>query len=234
MTQPSPRLFSRARFRLVLRTLVTLALLDGAYLLLANLAIVQRHRDALFEDPADMPQRDVAVVLGTSPRTASGRPNLHFVNRIDAAARLYHAGKVRHLLVSGDNGRKDYDEPSAMKHALIARGVPAAAITCDFAGFRTLDSVVRAKNVFGLRSCTIVSQRYHNSRALEIARAHGLDAVAFCAPDVPRSHSLKTELREIAARGVILLQLYALHSQPRFSGPAEPIRLARNERATFR
>lgn len=198
----------------------------GVYLLIANLTILRRHRDALFDDPAKIPPRDVALVLGASPRTTSGRPNLHFVNRIEAAARLYHAGKIRHLLVSGDNGRPDYDEPTAMKEALVARGVPAAAITCDFAGFRTLDSVVRAKNVFGLQSFTIVSQRYHNSRALEIARAHDLDAVAFCANDVPRSHSLKTELREIAARGVIVLQLYALRSQPRFPGPAEPIRLA--------
>ena len=216
----------RPRTRALCLSALVLAVVGSVYLLLANFAIVQRHRSALFDDAAQVPPREVALVLGTSPRTKSGRANLHFVNRIDAAAQLYHAGKVRHLLVSGDNGRPDYDEPTAMKQALIARGVPPNAITCDFAGFRTLDSIVRAQRVFGLRSFTVVSQRYHNSRALEIARAHDLDAVAFCAPDVPRAYSLKTEAREVAARGAILLQLYALRSQPRFSGPPEPIRLA--------
>lgn len=198
-----------------------------AFVAAANYAIVVRHRAQLFSELEAVPRRDVGLVLGANPVTSSGRPNLHFNSRIEAAAALFHAGKVRHLLVSGDNHRRDYDEPTAMKQALVARGVPAEAITCDFAGFRTLDSVVRAGAVFGLSSCTIVSQRYHNTRALEIARAHGLDAVAFCSRDVPALHSLRTEAREVLARAVTILDLYLWHRQPHFSGPYEPIRIAR-------
>jgi SanA protein len=199
----------------------------AAFITAANLALVRRHRAAVFDDTRRIPERDVGLVLGTSPVTRSGNENRHFLHRIEAAAALFHAGKVRHLIVSGDNHRPDYDEPTAMKRALIARGVPADAITCDFAGFRTLDSVVRARTVFGVHACTIVSQRYHNTRALEIARAHGIDAIAYCAQDVPISHSLRTEVREVAARAFTVLDLYLWNRQPRFIGPPEPLRLAR-------
>ncbi len=101
--------------------------------------------------------------------------------------------------------------------------MPAAAITCDYAGFRTLDSVIRARQVFGLDACTIVTQRYHNTRALEVARATGLDAVGFCTQDVEMRHSIRTEIREIASRTVAILDLYVWHRQPRFPGPPELI-----------
>jgi SanA protein len=194
---------------------------------IANVAIVERNRARLFSDLGAVPFREVGLVLGTSPVTSSGKTNLHFAYRIEAAAALYHAGKVRHLLVSGDNHRADYDEPSAMKRALVARGVPAEAITCDYAGFRTLDSVVRARCVFGLGECTIVSQRYHNTRALEIARAQEIDAVAFCTREVPAVHALRTEVREVLARAMTVLDLYVWHRGPHFAGPYEPILVAR-------
>lgn len=197
-----------------------------AFVAVANHVILSRHKNQNYSQLGQMPYRDVALVLGANPKLKSGAPNLHFTYRIGAAAALYHAGKVQHLLVSGDNHRRDYDEPTAMKTALVARGVPAEAITCDYAGFRTLDSVVRANSVFGLRSFTIVSQRYHTARALEIAHAHGFDAVAFNSHDVPAAQSLRTELREIIARADTWLDLYVWHRQPRFPGPPEPIRIA--------
>lgn len=212
--------------RRVLLTLGAVFSLGLAFVAVANHAIVSRHAARNHSQLDQVPVRDVALVLGANPQLKSGAPNLHFTYRIGAAAALYHAGKVRHLLVSGDNHRRDYDEPSAMKAALVARGVPAEAITCDYAGFRTLDSVVRAHSVFGLRSFTIVSQRYHTARALEIARAHGLDAVAFCSSDLPAALSIKTELREILARADTWLDLYVWHRDPRFPGPPEPIQIA--------
>src|SRR5262245_13519597 len=99
-------------------------------------------------DPARLPQVDVALVLGAAPIGPEGGPNRYFVYRLDAAAALLKAGKVKYLLVSGDNRSHDYDEPTAMREGLIARGVPAAAIYRDFAGLRTWDSVVRARSVF--------------------------------------------------------------------------------------
>jgi len=171
------------------------------------------------------PCADVALVLGTSPRFRNGAPNLHFEGRMNAAAALFRSGKVRHLLVSGDNRAANYNEPVSMKKALIARGIPADAITCDFAGFRTLDSVVRARQVFCLERCVIVTQRYHNPRALEIARATGLDAHGFCPGDVDFANSFTTEAREILARIAMLLDVYVLNRDPHFLGKTEPIKL---------
>ena len=181
----------------------------------------------VFHSVDAVPAREIGLVLGTSKETRHGKPNLHFNQRIEAAAALYHAGKVHHLLVSGDNHVATYDEPTDMRAALIAEGVPASAITCDYAGFRTLDSVVRAKEVFGLSQCTIISEDFHCPRALWIAQQHSLDAIAFAAPDVSlKSWSLRAGVREQFARAWCAVDLYVLHRQPHFPGPREPIVLS--------
>ncbi|MGC4072801.1 MAG: ElyC/SanA/YdcF family protein [Nibricoccus sp.] len=141
------------RLRLRPRTLFfSLVLLGALFVAFANYWVLTQNSDRLYTREADTPARAVALVLGASPTLANGRTNPHFDSRIDATAQLYHAGKIRHVLVSGDNHRVSYDEPTAMKNALIARGVPATAITCDYAGFRTLDSVVRAHRIFGAQT----------------------------------------------------------------------------------
>ena len=132
---------------------------------------------------------------------------------------------MRHLLVSGDNHVATYDEPTDMKEALMRRGVPESAITCDYAGFRTLDSVYRSKSVFGLSRVTVVSQAFHNKRAVTIAKRHGIDAVAYNAEDAPDGYRAYTNLREILARNLAVLDLYVLNRKPRFPGPPEPIQL---------
>lgn len=190
-----------------------------------NYYVTASNRDRLYTDLSKVPPADVALVLGTSSRVRNGAPNLHFAGRIDAAAALYQTGKVRHLLVSGDNRNLNYNEPVMMRKALVARGIPTNAITCDFAGFRTLDSVVRAKEIFGLKRCLIVTQRYHNPRALEIARATGLDADGFSPPDVDFANSFTTECREVLARVAAVLDLYVLNRSPHFLGKPEPIQL---------
>lgn len=164
------------------------------------------------------PARPVALVLGTSSRVADGRSNLFFRFRMEAAAQLYHAGKVRHLLVSGDHGTKYYDEPGDMREALLALGVPDAAIVRDYAGFRTLDSVVRCQRVFGVSSVIIVSQRFHNERAVYIARRNGMDAVGFNARDVAVSSSPLVYAREYLARAMAMVDVHVLGRQPRFLG----------------
>jgi len=149
----------------------------------------------LTDDPARLPDMDVALVLGAAPIGPEGGPNRYFEYRLDAAAALWRAGKVKYLLVSGDNRRNDYDEPTAMRAGLLARGVPATAIYRDFAGLRTRDSVLRARSVFGQQRVIIVSQRFHLSRALFLAREEGIEACGFEARDVDNPYSIFTTLR---------------------------------------
>lgn len=208
-----------------------LAMLAGASVLWAGLVCRAAAAGRVFRSASQIPQNEVALVLGTGRLTASGRSNLHFTQRISAAAELYHAGKVKHLLVSGDNHLASYDEPTDMLNALAAAGVPTNAITCDYAGFRTLDSVVRANTVFGLKQFTIVTEEFHCPRALWIARRHGLDAVAFAAPDLGARWSARVKARESLARVLCGIDLYLLNRGPRFPGPPEPLLLTAAESA---
>lgn len=154
---------------------------------------------------ADAAPVKAGIVLGTSRLVRSGRSNLYFANRIDAAAALFHAGKVEYLIVSGNEamgGRRHgaYDEPADMRDALIAKGVPADRIYRDRAGFRTLDSVLRAKSIFGQDRAIIISQGFHVERALFLARANGLAFSGFAAKDVPEFYGMRVQAREFVAR----------------------------------
>jgi SanA protein len=176
-------------------------------------------------DRADViPFREVGLVLGTSKHRPDGGPNPFFQYRIEAAAKLYHMGKVKHLLLSGDNHLKDYNEPKDMREALIAAHVPAGVITLDYAGLRTLDSIVRADKIFGLKRYTIISQRDHDERALLIAGHYGMDAIAYAADDVPFRVALRAHIREWLAEVKVVLDLYVLHTKPRYLGGREVIR----------
>lgn len=179
--------------RLILFALFVVGALALAVVLLAWLAErrLDRLADAIsFSDPARLPQVDVALVLGTSPIGPEGGPNVYFVRRLDAAAALWKAGKVKYFIVSGST-----DEPDPMRAGLVERGVPAAAIYRDPEGFRTWDSVVRARDIFGQKRLVIVSQRFHLSRALFLARHLGIEAWGFEARDVDSPYSVFTELR---------------------------------------
>lgn len=147
------------------------------------------------DDPARLPDVDVALVLGAAPIGPEGGPNRYLVYRLDAAAALWRAGKVKKLLVSGDKQPPNYDEPAAMEAGLIERGVPASAIVRDERGVRTLASVQRAETEFGQKRMIVVSQRFHLSRAIFLARERGIEAWGFEARDVARAYSLLTELR---------------------------------------
>ena len=167
----------------------------------ARQEIAQASSGRLYADVASVPARKVGLVLGTSRALANGDRNLFFAYRMDAAAELYRAGKVKYLLVSGDNREPRHNEPAQMRDDLLARGVPATAIYCDYAGITTLDSVIRAAAVFGLRDdLTIISQGFHNQRALYLAEHHGINAIAFNARDVNSYHATRTLTRERLSR----------------------------------
>lgn len=183
--------------------------------------VVQAAAGRLYDTPSDVPIHDVAVVLGTSPKVVGGRPNLLYEARIDAAAQLYTAGRVKCLLVSGDNGDLRYNEPTRMRADLIRRGIPAKDVVCDYAGFRTLDSMVRAQKVFGQNSFVIVSQPFHNERAVYLARQRGIDAIGFNA--VQTQLGLGLWIRERFARFTAILDINVFNRQPRFLGKREPM-----------
>ncbi|MCX7783094.1 MAG: YdcF family protein [Meiothermus sp.] len=199
-----------------------LLVVSGLLLFGINTWVERSSQPWLFADADQIPHNRVGLVLGTGPTTVRGRPNPYFVGRIQAAARLYQAGKVDYLLVSGDNSSPYYDEPSAMREALIAQGVPKERIYRDYAGFRTLDSVVRAREVFGEQRFTVISQLFHNQRAVFIARQRGLEAIGYNAPDAPEGFNSNTRFREPLARVQMVLDLL-LNKQPKYLGA--PIRI---------
>lgn len=191
----------------------------------SNYWIISSTKDQIFTDTGKIPANDVAVLLGASKKTKFGGDNLFFKYRIEAAAELYKAGKIKHIIVSGDNHKKEYDEASDMCDALIALGVPDSCITLDYAGFRTLDSMVRCLKVFGQKNITVISQEFHNQRALFIGNYYEMNCVAFNAKDVPSQYSTKTKLREYVAKFKAVLDLYVLGTEPKFLGAEKKIKL---------
>lgn len=200
-------------FRLVLLALaiIGITIINDSY-------IKQTTKGKLFESTDLIPARKVGLLLGTSRNLENGQPNLYFRYRIQAAVDLYRAGKIEHLIVSGDNSTKNYNEPADMQAALIEQGVPTERIHLDYAGFRTLDSVVRAHAIFGQQQFTIVSQPFHNARAVYIAQSKGLDAIAFNAREVPEAYGRNVRLREFLARMKMQIDL-GLGKKPKFLGP---------------
>ena len=204
--------------RTILLLLGGAILAGAAVIFLAHWWIQRTASRYVFGQLASLPRNHVGLVLGTSAYSKGHFHNPHFDNRIAAAANLFHTGLVKHLLLSGDNGTRGYDEPAEMERALAALGVPIASLTRDDAGFRTLDSVVRAKEVFGLQRVTIVTDRFHCYRAVFLARHFGLKAVAFPSEEVSIEHSLKSRLREWLADVKACLDVYVLRTQPKFLG----------------
>jgi SanA protein len=175
----------------------------------------------LFRDVNDIPHRRAALVLGCN-KYFDGRLNLFYIYRINSAVELWNSGKVDAILVSGDNSRKGYDEPTNMKADLVAKGVPAEYITIDYAGFRTLDSIVRAEKVFNLEDYIIVSQPFHCSRAIYLASQYGQNVLGYCARDVYSAAGLKIRLREVFARNKALFDIL-IHKNPKYLGKQEII-----------
>lgn len=173
----------------------------------------------VFDRVEKIPHRKVGLLLGTAPVTPWGTKNLYFTYRIDAAVKLFHAKKVDYFIVSGDNHSTDYDEPTCMRDSLVACGVPDERIISDYVGFRTLDLEVRCKAIFGQDSVTVISQSFHNERAIYLAGHNQIDAIAFNAQDVTSVWTtwLRGHSRELLARVKIFIDLI-IGKQPRFWG----------------
>ena len=183
-----------------LKIALSLIIIGVLSIAISNFLVKKYAKNKIYKSVSLIPYNDVGLLLGTSKTLNNGYVNLYYKYRIDAGVALYKAGKIKFVLVSGDNGNKNYDEPTTIKNDLIQRGVPSSKIFLDYAGFRTLDSVVRSKEVFGQKSITVISQKFHNERALFIARTKGIKAVGFNAKAVSLRYGKKTMVRELFAR----------------------------------
>lgn len=216
--------FKRLRRRLW-RGLWIAAFALGLIVLLANRWVINSTDAYVYTNWALLPENDVGLVLGTSPYTRGGKPNPHFYGRIEAAVQLYQIGKIKHIIVSGANPDETYNEPRQMRKELIKAGIPESVITMDFAGLRTLDSVARAKEVFGLNRVTIVTQEYHCYRAVFIGKKLDMRLAAYAAPGP--GPSFQPYAREVFARVKAVLDLFVLSTRPKFLGEPQAINVQR-------
>lgn len=190
-----------------------------AMLIFCSDFVIKKYAQAFcYQTIENLPENEVGLVLGTAKYSYSGDINLYYQYRIDAAVELYNSGKIKYILVSGDNAQREYNEPMTFRRDLIARGIPKEHIFLDYAGFRTLDSIIRANKIFGQTRFTIISQRFHNERAVYIGRQTGLETIAYDAQDVGTYYGLKTNLREKLARVKTMLDVHLLHKSPKFLG----------------
>ena len=185
--------------------------------LLLNYKVKHDVKESMYDNITETPSKKVGLLLGTAKYVKGGWINLYYTHRITAAVELYKAGKIEYILISGDNGRESYDEPTLMKEDLMAAGIPESAIYLDYAGFRTLDSVVRCKRIFGELDILVISQQFHNERAVYIARAKGIQAIGYNAQDVNAKYGFKTRIREYLARTKMFLDLW-FGKEPKFLG----------------
>lgn len=187
------------------------------FIIWANYSIKKDSSDFVSYSIADVPQTKTALLLGTGKNLNNGMPNTYFYNRIKATVDLYKSGKIQYIIVSGDNSRKDYNEPEDMQMVLVKNGIPQDKIFLDHAGFRTLDSVVRAKDIFGQTKLVIISQKFHNERAVFLARQNGMEAFGYNAADVNKYAGLKTNVREYFAKAKAYWDLI-FGVEPKFGG----------------
>lgn len=212
-----------SRFLKAIGYLFFIFLLVGVLFITLGCFRISSYAFKTYESIDKIPYNHVGVLFGTSPLDSNGEPNDYFNYRIMAASQLFKAGKVDYILVSGDNQHHSYNEPRFMRKALVKAGVPSDRIVFDFAGIRTLDSVVRARKVFLQQSVTFISQDFQNERALFIADHNDLKAVGFNALKPARSFFNRVGIREFFARIVCVFDVYVLDTQPKFLGKPESI-----------
>lgn len=204
------------RKKLIILSLLVLFFIAAISVYVCDTIIKDNAKGKLYSSIDDIPYRKVGLLLGTAKYTKRpGFNNPYYVNRIKAATDLMKAGKIKYLIISGDNGRPEYNEPEMMREDLIKAGIDSSRLYPDYAGFRTFDSVVRLKEVFGQDSVTVISQLFHNERALYLASKEGIVANGFNAKDRPGGEGFY--LREKLARVKVFVD-YLIATKPKFLG----------------
>lgn len=166
----------------------------------SNVWVHYESKDFVKTEVNNLPKTKVGLLLGTTMLMQNGFQNPFFTYRIQATLELFQSGKIEHVLISGDNSTKNYNEPEDMMNELVRLGIPAEKISLDFAGFDTYDSVLRANKIFGQSKFIVISQSFHAERAVYIARRYGFEVWGYSAKDVSRSKSFLTHAREYFAR----------------------------------
>ena len=194
----------KKKYRIILLCLVTVLLIA---ILSCYLLVCINAKGKTFNDVQDIPFNEVGLLLGTSPVTSNSEHNYYFDERIKAAATLYHSGKIERIIASGGDYSNNggCNELIAMRDSLIKQGVPDSLISLDYQGIRTLHSITKIKN---LGSITIISQKYHNERAIYLAEHYGLQAVAYNAtiPNIAKK-KIRNISREFLARVKLFIDL---------------------------
>ncbi len=203
--------------RKILKISFLLLILLIGFICVANYLIVKNAENKTSFEIGDLKKNKVGLLLGTSKHLKSGYINPYYTYRLEAAVELYKSGKIDFILVSGDNGSQGYDEPTAFREDLIKSGIPENKIVLDYAGFRTLDSVIRAKEIFGQTKITIISQKFHNERAIYLAEKNGIQAVGYNAKNVAKRFGIKVQLREYLARTKVFLDI-VFNVKPKYLG----------------
>lgn len=196
---------------------VSLVILTIAFMTISNVIVVQGAKGKTFSTIKTIEKNKVGMVLGTAKYLVNGQINLYFKYRIHATVELFKNHKIEYVLISGDNGSIYYNEPQEFKKELMNQGIPEDRIFLDYAGFRTLDSVVRAKEIFGQQSITIISQKFHNERAIYLANHYTMNAIGFNAQDVSQQYGFKTRVQEYFARTKAVLDIL-FGVNPKFLG----------------
>ncbi|HEX9015846.1 MAG TPA: ElyC/SanA/YdcF family protein [Chloroflexota bacterium] len=205
------------KLRRVAFAFLAVLLISSAAAGLPAASVYYVNQDAIYDDPTQLPPTPVAIVFGAGV-LPDGSPTWMLADRVDAAVGLYQSGKVRRLLMTGDNSRAGYDEVTAMKQRAVDRGVPADLVNLDYAGFRTYDSCYRAAAIFGITKAVLVTQRYHLPRALFLARSFGIESVGLAAGIDSYPNQDFYNLREFVALSVSWYEANVTRPSPRFLG----------------
>ncbi|WP_439236011.1 SanA/YdcF family protein [Lonepinella koalarum] len=199
---------------------VNLMLLAITFLILIDQYVGYKVRHDIYQKVEQTPYRPYAVVLGTAKYVTKNTPNQFYNYRLESTKALFDAEKIDYILLSGDNRTLQYNEPRTMRRDLIAMGIAPQYLFPDYAGFRTLDSIIRAKEIFHAEPMIIISQAFHCERALFIAQYHNINAICFAA-DNPDIYTI-TRFREIFARFLMVWELIT-EKKPHFLGKPEPL-----------
>lgn len=201
--------------RRLLWVIVAIALVCIEVVIYCDVAVCRASSGRVYSDVEQIPHRKVGLLLGTNPKGHGGGTNQSYDNRIDATVALYEAGKIDRFIISRARTGPEYDEPEAMRQALLSRGVPDSILTLDGEGFHTNASVARAKTVFGVDTLTFVSQEYHNRRSIYMAKHNGMDAIGFnAAMTNNRYWRFRLMLRERGSRVKAVLETMGVLDKP--------------------
>jgi len=185
------------------------------FIAITNMWVVSSTSDQIYQNIEALPSHKVGLVLGTSYRTKYGDDNPFFISRVKKAADLFNHGRIKTLLLSGANNSQYYNEPKEMKRRLIELGVPDSSIILDESGLRTLDSIVRSKEVFRQNDLIIITQEFHAYRALFIGNFYCMQVDALITDPLNQKHGYGVFIREYLARPMAVIDLYLLKTRPK-------------------